>query len=175
MNTSAQCCERPSKWQDKRSMLHSFNLSIFRASVQSHLSLQDEMFGKSTVQKSSGIRFSSLTQRWYKIQENLWSENAPYRSDCPRFVFLRGLVKLPRDVHIVGFPLTNYQTPFQYIKKGVTKRWRQTLFTKAEPLLPYKERMIDGSESPNARGSFLFEGRVSMKSVVITKVQNSIK
>ena len=43
---------------------------------------------------------------------------------------------------------------------------------KAEPLLPYKERMIDGSESPNARGSFLFEGRVSMKSVVVTFLIN---
>ena len=36
------------------------------------------------------------------------------------------------------------------------------------PVTPYKERMIDGSESPNApQWKFLFEGRVSIKSVVI--------
>ena len=41
--------------QDKRSVLDSFNRSIFGTRVQSRLSLQDEMFGKFKVQKSSGI------------------------------------------------------------------------------------------------------------------------
>ena len=36
-------------------------------------------------------------------------------------------------------------------------------------IIPYKERMTDGSESPNARGSFYSRGRVSVKSVVRNK------
>lgn len=35
------------------------------------------------------------------------------------------------------------------------------------PIIPYKERMIDGSGAPNTRESFDFGGRVSLMKLVV--------